>query len=110
MESTIIKEGLSEELAQRYKRILEEEAEELRHEALSTGRLAVEVYESGERKLGLLVIREAIRIAKGYLELDEKTGKDPSEAYELIAGFEVIQELMKDGEKPVYIRSVLDEL
>ena len=94
----------------RFKDLMEEEALELKKEILETARLGIEAYGEGERRLGLIVINQSLRIADGYMELSERLGHGSAEAYEIIAGLNVIKQLMNENSDVKYVWSVFNEL
>ncbi|MCI4397150.1 MAG: hypothetical protein JHC28_06300 [Thermoprotei archaeon] len=98
------------EVLDRFKAIIAQEAVETKKDAISTAKLAISIYRSGEKELALLVIKESIRIAKSYIELSDKIGEGQENSYELLLGLETIEELMKSGEKAEYLKGILAEL
>lgn len=97
------------EVLGKFREILTKEADETRKEAISTAKLAISIYKSGEKELALLVIRESLRIAKSYIELAEKLGKEDN-SYDLLIGLETIEELIKNGERTEYLKGILEEI
>ncbi|HEU97711.1 MAG: hypothetical protein ACP5I2_04610 [Fervidicoccaceae archaeon] len=102
--------GENSEVLERFRAMLTKEANETRKEAISTAKLAITIYKSGEKELALLVIRESMRIAKSYIELAEKVGENDDKAYDLLVGIETIEELIKNNEKADYLRGILEEI
>ncbi|MEM0021458.1 MAG: hypothetical protein QW039_04945 [Fervidicoccaceae archaeon] len=102
--------GQRSDVVEKFRVMLSKEAEEARIDAISTAKLAISIYKNGERELALLVIRESMRIAKGYVELTEKIGENQDKSYDLLLGLETIEELMRSGEKVEYLRGILEEI
>ncbi len=100
----------SKYIDRRYRELMMAEAEDIRAQVIDTARLAVEAYDSGEKKLGLIVIKESIRLAGGYSDLREQAGGDPLEAYELMAGLGMIKKLMEEDAEPELVWSAYYDL
>lgn len=105
-----IENNLPSEVLEKFQRILYNEAEETKREALATVKLAIEIYKSGEKELALIVLKESTRIARSYLELLEKLDASKDDAISLITGIEEIEELIRDNEKVNYIKEIYEEL
>jgi len=98
------------EVLDRFRAILTNEAKETKKDAISTAKLAISIYKSGEKELALLILRESMRIARSYIEILEKIGDERESSYDLLVGLETIEELMKSGERAEYLKEILEEL
>jgi uncharacterized protein with PhoU and TrkA domain len=110
LDDALSPQAVSSEIATRFQELMEEEANDLYNEIINTAKLAIEAYEEGEKALGILVIKEALRITESYMELCERLKKGIERAYELAGGLDLIKKLMAEGARPDLLWSVYGEL
>lgn len=103
----------NESLAQKFRKIMLDEAERLKKEALSMCKVALEIYEMGEEGIAKLVLREATDLARNYGSIKEKVVGDNEYSApmpnELLFVVRTVADMVEEGEDAKIIKEFLED-